>query len=72
VAMLFRKKARFKVGDIVYHRNSLEKGRILRKDILDQKKWVVEWGTNVGTHLEDELITHDEYATSEIEKKTKI
>jgi len=70
--MFFRKKTKFKPGDIVYHRNTFEKGKILRQDALDQKKWVVEWSTSVKTHLEEELMSHDEFVSSEIDKKTKI
>ncbi len=70
--MLFRRKSRFKAGDVVYHRTTLEKGKILRQDALDQKKWVVEWSSSIKTHSEDELMTHDEYVASEIERKTKI
>lgn len=70
--MFFRKKARFKPGDIVYHRNTLEKGKILRQDVLNPEKWVIEWRSSIGTHLESELMTNEEYVAFEIEKKTKI
>ncbi|MGC8804747.1 MAG: hypothetical protein ACP5QD_02265 [Candidatus Ratteibacteria bacterium] len=70
--MFFRKRARFKSGDIVYHRNTFEKGKILRQDALDPKKWVVEWSTSVKTHPEEELMSHGEFVSSEIDKKTKI
>ncbi len=70
--MFFRKRSKFKPGDIVYNRNTFEKGKILRQDALDPKKWVVEWKTSIGTHIEDELLTHDEYVASEIDRKTKM
>jgi len=70
--MFFKKKAKFKVGDIVYHRNTFERGKILRQDALDSKKWVVEWRSSIGTHSEDELMSHDEFVSAEIDKKTKI
>jgi len=70
--MFFRKKLKFKPGDIVYHRNTFEKGKILRQDALDLRKWVVEWKTSIGTHPESELMNQEEFITSEIDKKTKI
>lgn len=70
--MLFKKKSRFKTGDIVYHSTTFEKGKILRQDPIDQKKWTIEWKASISTHPEDELMTHDEYIAAEIERKTKI
>ncbi|MCX7704923.1 MAG: hypothetical protein N2115_01520 [bacterium] len=70
--MFFKKKTKFKPGDIVYNRNTFEKGKILRQDALDPKKWVVEWKTSIGTHLETELMSQEEFISSEIDRKTKI
>ncbi|MCM8814838.1 MAG: hypothetical protein NC937_04855 [Candidatus Omnitrophica bacterium] len=70
--MLFKKKARFKPGDVVYHRTTFEKGKILHQDAIDPKKWVVEWKTNIGTHPETELMSREEFISSEIDRKTKI
>lgn len=70
--MFFKKKLRFKPGDIVYNRNTLEKGKILRQDALDLRKWVVEWKTSISTHPEEELMSQEEFISSEIERKSKI
>ncbi|MCM8788692.1 MAG: hypothetical protein NC907_02755 [Candidatus Omnitrophica bacterium] len=70
--MFFKKRLRFKPGDAVYHRTTFEKGKILRQDALDPKKWVVEWKTSIGTHPESELMTQGEFISSEINRKTKI
>ncbi|MCM8759436.1 MAG: hypothetical protein NC906_06670 [Candidatus Omnitrophica bacterium] len=70
--MFFKKKPKFKPGDIVHHRNTFERGKILRQDALDPGKWVVEWKTSVSSHPESELMTQEEFIASEIDRKTKI
>lgn len=72
IGMFFKKRQKFKPGDIVHHRNTFEKGKILRQDALDPQKWMVEWKTSISTHSESELMTQEEFISSEVDRKTKI